>query len=108
MTLTRDPTPLLKFGKGGKPGFRAFTLSPDLLALTWQSKNKAASKTRVDIKDMKEIRYGQRTEKFKKNNRPDLENLSFSIMYVDREANGAIESLDLVCRDESEFQMWYV
>jgi len=30
---------------------------------------------------MKEIRYGQRTDKFKKNNRPDLENLSFSVMY---------------------------
>lgn len=105
LLMTQDPTPLLKFGKGGKPGFRAFQLSPDLLALTWQSKNKSAAKTRVDIKDMKEIRYGQRTEKFKKNNRPDLENLSFSVMYTD---GGVQESLDLVCRDESEFQMWYV
>lgn len=104
--MTHAPTPLLKFGKGGRPKFRAFSLSPDLLALTWQSKNKSASKTRVDIKDMKELRYGQRTDKFKKNNRPDLENLSFSIMFVDQWQGGAIESLDLVCRDESEFQMW--
>jgi hypothetical protein len=41
----------------------------------------SASSVSVYIKDMKEIRYGQRTDKFKKNNRPDLENLSFSIMY---------------------------
>ena len=57
----------------------------------------------VMIKDMKEIRYGQRTEKFKKNNRSDLENLSFSVMYVER---GVSESLDLVCKDEAEFQTW--
>ena len=130
--MTAGFTPLLKFGEGGKPGFRPFQLSSDLMALTWQSKNKAANKTKgqegtetceaeehgcersdriecsisrrwrrahccslpaayaasasaaalsVYIKDMKEIRYGQRTDKFKKNNRPDLENLSFSVMY---------------------------
>ena len=33
------------------------------------------------IKDMKELRYGQRTDKFKKSNRPDLEALSFSVMF---------------------------
>lgn len=66
---------------GGKPGFRAFQLSPDLLSLTWQSKNKTAGKTKVDLKDIRQIRYGQRTDKFKRNNRPDLENLSFSIIY---------------------------
>lgn len=55
------------------------------------------------IKDMKEIRLGQRTDKFKKNNRADLGNLSFSVMYVEK---GVSESLDLVCKDEAEFQTW--
>lgn len=44
--MTAEPTPLLKFGEGGKPGFRPFQLSNDLLALTWHSKTKAADKTR--------------------------------------------------------------
>jgi len=52
-----------------------------LLSLTWQSKNKSAGKAQIDLKNMKEIRYGQRTEKFKRNNRPDLEHLSFSVIY---------------------------
>jgi hypothetical protein len=35
----------------------------------------------VLIKDIKEIRFGQRTEKFKRNNRPEFEQFSFSIIY---------------------------
>lgn len=46
LVMTAGFTPLLKFGEGGKPGFRPFQLSSDLMALTWQSKNKAASKTK--------------------------------------------------------------
>jgi len=96
-------SPLLKFAKAGNPGFRPYQLSSDLLALTWQTK-KTGVKTSIAIKDMKEIRYGQRTDKFKKKiNRPDLENLSFSIMHMEK---GQLESLDLVCKDEAEFQMW--
>lgn len=51
----------------------------------WQSKKKKkeSDKTQVDFKDVTEISFGQRTEKFKKNNRPDLEHLSFSIVYND-------------------------
>ncbi len=79
--LMQVPTQLLKFGSSGKPGFRYFQLTEDLRSLTWQSKNKAAANTKVDLSVIKEIKYGQRTEKFKRNNRPDLEHLSFSLIY---------------------------
>lgn len=57
----------------------------------------------VDFKDVKEIRFGQRTEKFKRNNRPDLEAFSFSLIMKGDDPN---DTLDLVCKDEKEFQTW--
>lgn len=66
----------------------------------------------VLLKDMREVLFGQRTDKFKKHNRPDLDSLSFSILYddssqLDPKTNTPIrESLDLVTKDENEFQMW--
>jgi len=105
LSVTLDPTPLLKFGRGGKPGFRTFALTADLMHLRWTSKNKNKS-PKVSIKDMQEIRYGQRTDKFKKANRPDLQHLSFSIIYLDPLNNGSSDSVDLVCKDEHEFELW--
>lgn len=102
----KQPVQLLKFGSSGRPGFRDFYVTPDLNSLAWTSKNKAAAQTKVDFKDFKSIQFGQRTEKFKRNNRPDLEHLSFSIMYVDPSSPGQQDSLDLVCKDEDEFQMF--
>lgn len=99
------PQQLLKFGASGKPGFRNFFISPDLKELRWESNKKAAEKTRIMISDVKQIQFGQRTEKFKRNNRPDLEPYSFSLFYVDGEKPG-LETLDLVGKDEDEFQMW--
>lgn len=107
-TLYRDiceccvPQQLLKFGRGGKfnkPGFREFFLNGDLTALHWRSRGAGGEKS-VMLAKVSEIRFGQRTEKFKKNGRPDLAPTSFSLIY------GNNESLDIVCADEKEFQRW--
>ncbi len=45
------------------------------------------------------------TEKFKRNNRPDLRNLSFSIVFVEK-GQGERQTLDLVSQGEREFQAW--
>lgn len=58
---------------------------------------------KVMISDIQEVVFGQRTEKFKRNNRPELVSLSFSLIYTDGNSK---ESLDLVCKDEKEFQTW--
>eukprot|EP00823_Brevimastigomonas_motovehiculus_P009275 TRINITY_DN8942_c0_g1_i1.p1 TRINITY_DN8942_c0_g1~~TRINITY_DN8942_c0_g1_i1.p1 ORF type:complete len:646 (+),score=156.25 TRINITY_DN8942_c0_g1_i1:101-2038(+) len=98
------PTELLKFGKSGRPAFRIFRLNEEFTALTWQSKTKTTTQTKIEFKDVKEIVYGQRTEKFRHHNRSDLEHLSFSLYYDDGKTKG--ETLDLVCKDEKEFQVW--
>lgn len=107
------PTPILKFGRGGKlskPGFRLFCINGDLTALTWVSKmrgkkdgKKKGDEKELLINDVTEIVNGQRTDKFKRNNRPDLKNLSFSLKFT---AKGKSDTLDLVCKDEKEFQTW--
>jgi alpha-tubulin suppressor-like RCC1 family protein len=110
----KSPSPLLKFGHSGKPKFRFFRLSNDLKVLHWESKNKTADQTQVEIGKIKSIKYGQRTEKFLRNNRKDLEHLSFSVFFSSAFASGATgstgavkqDTLDLVCRDEKEFQLW--
>lgn len=113
------PAQLLKFGATGKPKFRTFQLSNDNQYLVWDSKNKSAEQTRIKLSDIKEVRYGQRTEKFDRSNRKDLTNFSFSIIYA-VSGNGKLakslssssfnnfdgESLDLVCKDEKEFEVW--
>ncbi len=64
------------------------------------------------IKLIKELKFGQRTEKFKRNARPDLAHLSFSLVYRDESTlTGDMRAeedltLDLVCKDENEFQHW--
>lgn len=116
----RIPSELLKFGASGKPKFRTFLLTNDMGVryLTWESQNKGKEQTRIALSDAREVRYGQRTEKFVRNNRKDLEHLSFSIMYaaspqspgsnlqLNTLASSEMLSLDLVCKDEREFQIW--
>ena len=65
-------TQLLKFGDGGKfakPGFRDFWLDPDLTAMHWRSKKRGTSKSggekSVLFKDVSEIVFQQKTEKFR-------------------------------------------
>ncbi len=54
----------------------------------------------VLISEMRGIMFGQRTEKFRRGNREDLSDHSFSITYVDQEKPGGTDTLDLVGVDE--------
>lgn len=90
---------LLKARRSGNPHFRYFSLSPDLTRLSWgAASNRAAEKT-IRISEITEIRFGQVSAVFKKNKIPEYEALSFSAMYSDR-------SLDIVCADRREFEVW--
>lgn len=104
-------TPLLKFGDGGKftkPGFRFFWLDPDLTGIHWGSKKRGTGKNggekSVMFSDVSGIVFQQRTEKFKKNNRPDLKPYSFSLIYVDSKKKE--DTLDVVAKDEKQFLQW--
>lgn len=45
--------------------------------------------------------FGQKTVIFQRYKDPKVENISFSLLYKDR-------SLDIVCKDEREFQIWTI
>ena len=102
----KQPTQLLKFGMSGKPKFTSFLLSNDHTSIAWHSQKKDPSQTRVLIRNIKDFKFGQRTEKFKRNPRPDLQHLSFSILYVNDINDENIETLDICCKDDKEFEIW--
>lgn len=104
-----NPQKLLKFGNAGNPKFREFSLSGDLKSLVWNSKSKREkTQSRVVIDSIREIVFGQRTEKFLRHRRVDLEHLSFSLVFETTAPSGAklIDSLDVIAKDEKEFRKW--
>jgi hypothetical protein len=80
LVASQTPTQLLKFAGKGKPMFKDFYLSTDFKVLYWTSDQKKEPR-QLTIQSIVEIKFGQRTEKFQRNKRPDLEHLSFSIVY---------------------------
>jgi len=110
----RQPTQLLRVADNGRPKFKTFNISSDHKFLLWDSTNKRPEQTRIALNDIIQVVYGQRTEKFNKARRKDLDAFSFSIICrVPLVAPGGgpvsgqgTDSLDLVCKDEKEFTVW--
>ena len=90
---------MLKYCRSAKPHFRRFVLSLDGTELMWGSPNKQSNESIVSLTDVKKICYGQNTAIFQKYKNPDLEGLSFSLLYRDR-------TLDIVCKDKQEYHTW--
>ncbi|KAL9649455.1 hypothetical protein ABK040_000694 [Willaertia magna] len=90
---------MLKYCRNGRPHFRRFVLSIDETQLMWGSPNKQSHESVVSLTDVKKICYGQNTAVFQKYKNPDLEGLSFSLLYRDR-------TLDIVCTDRQEYHVW--
>ncbi|XP_011074548.1 uncharacterized protein LOC105159244 [Sesamum indicum] len=91
-------TQLLKYCRKGRPKFRSFRLSSDETTLIWYSKG---SERHLKLSSVSRIIPGQRTPVFKRFLRPDKEYLSFSLIYNDGE-----RSLDLICKDKTETEIW--
>ncbi|KAL0391973.1 UNVERIFIED_CONTAM: PH, RCC1 and FYVE domains-containing protein 1 [Sesamum radiatum] len=91
-------TQLLKYCRKGRPKFRTFRLSSDETTLIWYSKG---SERHLKLSSVSRITPGQRTPVFKRFLRPDKEYLSFSLIYNDGE-----RSLDLICKDKTETEIW--
>ncbi|XP_042475047.1 PH, RCC1 and FYVE domains-containing protein 1-like isoform X2 [Macadamia integrifolia] len=89
---------LLKYGRRGKPKFCPFRLANDESLLIWYSGKK---EKQLVLSHVSRIIPGQRTAIFKRYPRPDKEYQSFSLIYSDR-------SLDLICKDKDEAEVWFV
>ncbi|XP_061991593.1 PH, RCC1 and FYVE domains-containing protein 1-like isoform X2 [Rosa rugosa] len=89
---------LLKYGRRGKPKFCPFRLSNDEALLIWYS---GKEEKHVRLSHVTTIIPGQRTAIFQRYPRPEKEYQSFSLLYNDR-------SLDLICKDKDEAEVWFV
>ncbi|CDP18270.1 unnamed protein product [Coffea canephora] len=89
---------LLKYGRKGKPKFCPFRLSADESSLIWIS---SRGERILKLASVSRIIPGQRTAVFQRYLRPEKDYLSFSLIY-----NNGKRSLDLICKDKVEAEVW--
>ncbi|XP_071741763.1 PH, RCC1 and FYVE domains-containing protein 1-like [Rutidosis leptorrhynchoides] len=89
---------LLKYGRKGKPKFCPFRLSHDESTLIWIS---GSGERSLKLATVSRIIPGQRTAVFRRYLHPEKDYLSFSLIY-----NNGKRSLDLICKDKVEAEVW--
>ncbi|XP_077235606.1 PH, RCC1 and FYVE domains-containing protein 1-like [Tasmannia lanceolata] len=90
---------LLKYGRKGKPKFYPFRLSNDESSLIWLS---SSGERNLKLASVSKINPGQRTSVFQRYLCPEKDYLSFSLIY-----NNGKRSLDLICKDKVEAEVWF-
>ncbi|KAH6755431.1 Regulator of chromosome condensation family with FYVE zinc finger domain-containing protein [Perilla frutescens var. hirtella] len=98
ITALKKGAHLLKYGRRGKPKFCPFRLSTDESTLIWYY---GKDEKHLELRHVSRIIPGQRTVIFQRYPRPEKEYQSFSLIYNDR-------SLDLICKDKDEAEVWFV
>uniref|UniRef100_A0A5B7B6B8 Uncharacterized protein n=1 Tax=Davidia involucrata TaxID=16924 RepID=A0A5B7B6B8_DAVIN len=89
---------LMKYSRKGKPKFCQFRVSRDETTLIWYSHGE---KRNLKLSSVSCIIPGQRTAVFRRYSCPEKEYLSFSLLY-----NNGERSLDLICKDKVETEVW--
>ncbi|KAH1092928.1 hypothetical protein GLYMA_14G034200v4 [Glycine max] len=97
ITALKKGACLLKYGRRGTPKFCPFRLSNDESVLIWFS---GKEEKHLKLSHVSRIISGQRTPIFQRYPRPEKEYQSFSLIYNDR-------SLDLICKDKDEAEVWF-
>ncbi|KAI5683341.1 hypothetical protein M9H77_04569 [Catharanthus roseus] len=97
ITALKKGAYLLKYGRRGKPKFCPFRLANDESVLIWFS---GKEQKHLKLSHVSRIISGQRTPIFQRYPRPEKEYQSFSLIYNDR-------SLDLICKDKDEAEVWF-
>ncbi|XP_068662372.1 PH, RCC1 and FYVE domains-containing protein 1 [Aristolochia californica] len=90
---------LLKYGRKGKPKCYTFRLSSEESSLIWFSSSGERS---LKLASVSKIIPGQRTAVFQRYLCPEKDYLSFSLIY-----NNGKRSLDLICKDTVEAELWF-
>ncbi|CAI9118169.1 OLC1v1019701C4 [Oldenlandia corymbosa var. corymbosa] len=98
LVALKKGTQLIKYSRQGKPKFCPFRLSADETTLLWFSRG---SERTLKLSTVQRIIPGQRTPVFRRFLRPEKEYLSFSLIY-----NNGERSLDLICKDKAEAEVW--
>ncbi|KAL2238572.1 UNVERIFIED_CONTAM: PH, RCC1 and FYVE domains-containing protein 1 [Sesamum indicum] len=97
ITALKKGAYLLKYGRRGKPKFCPFRLANDESVLIWFS---GKEEKHLKLTHVSRIISGQRTPIFQRYPRPEKEYQSFSLIYNER-------SLDLICKDKEEAEVWF-
>eukprot|EP00250_Pteridium_aquilinum_P019088 c24287_g2_i1 orf=404-3793(+) len=97
VTALKKGAYLLKYGRRGKPKVCPFRLSNDEASLIWYS---GKEEKQIKLSSVSRIVPGQRTAIFQRYPRPEKEYQSFSLICEDR-------SLDLICKDKEEAEVWF-
>lgn len=86
----------------GVVGLRSMLLNlwSSLLLLHMQGKVR-----NIALFNVTKMQQGQTTEVFRRYPLPEFDQLSFSLIY--KEKNGKTRSLDVICRNMMEFEFWY-
>lgn len=92
-------TQLIKYSRKGKPKFCPFRISKDETTLIWYSHGEERN---LKLFSVSRIIPGQRTAVFRRYLRPEKDYLSFSLVY-----NNGDRSLDLICKDKAEAEVWF-
>ncbi|KAM0946100.1 putative chromatin regulator PHD family [Dioscorea sansibarensis] len=90
---------LIKYSRKGKPKLCPFRISSDETALIWLSHKKERT---LYLASVIRLIPGQRTAVFRRFLRPEKDYLSFSLVY-----EGGERTLDLICRDQAEAEVWF-
>jgi hypothetical protein len=101
LEILKDGIHVLKISSKGKPNFRFFQCDPLELKLFWYSANKLKEESEIKYSDMIDLIAGQKTRAFVKGNLSKMSHFSFSIRF--KMSNGFEKSLDLISRNEFEF-----
>lgn len=97
ITTLKRGSYLLKYGRKGKPKFCPFRLSNDEKTLVWYIGNEEKQLHLIRVSG---IIPGQRTSTFQRYPRPEKEYQSFSLLC-------GKHSLDLICKDKDEAEIWF-
>eukprot|EP00192_Tetraselmis_astigmatica_P000699 CAMPEP_0117658694 /NCGR_PEP_ID=MMETSP0804-20121206/5999_1 /TAXON_ID=1074897 /ORGANISM="Tetraselmis astigmatica, Strain CCMP880" /LENGTH=1341 /DNA_ID=CAMNT_0005465229 /DNA_START=538 /DNA_END=4563 /DNA_ORIENTATION=+ len=105
VTSLRRGSSLVKFGRTGSPHFTFFRISDDESELVWKSElvGHGRKLRAVQLSSVKKIVEGQTTPTFHRESKPNLEHLSFSLIY---DKKGKERTLDLICKTEQEYELW--
>ncbi|KAL6342917.1 hypothetical protein AAG906_016936 [Vitis piasezkii] len=98
LVTLKKGTQLIKYSRKGKPKFRPFRISTDETTLIWYSHGEERN---LKLSSVSRIIPGQRTAVFRRYLRPEKDYLSFSLLY-----NNGERSLDLICKDKVEAEVW--
>jgi alpha-tubulin suppressor-like RCC1 family protein len=94
----REGDKLLKIGRRGKPEFREVKVSADCVNLCWESKKDKNGWMEVPLASC-ELKIGPTTENFARF--PIYKTNCFSVLHDNHSL-----SLDIVCKDKTEFTKW--